>query len=149
MNNHPAITIFTVDVIRYGVPLEPIPGLATSNALRSALAGWAKTLATEVAEDGVTVNVVMPGRFATPRTTTGRLGCCWSCGGRKRHHRPKPERNPDKTIWEPQEFGEVVTFLASDEASMLQAPPCLSMVGSAMRCCAPLVLIRPVVTVNV
>lgn len=48
---------------------EPIPSLAASNALRSALAGWAKTLANEVAGDGITVNVVMPGRFATERTT--------------------------------------------------------------------------------
>ena len=48
---------------------EPIPGLTASNALRSALAGWAKTLAIEVAEDSVTVNVVMPVRFATAHTT--------------------------------------------------------------------------------
>jgi 3-oxoacyl-[acyl-carrier protein] reductase len=48
---------------------EPIPGLTASNAMRPALAGWAKTLAGEVARDGVTVNVLMPGRIATDRTT--------------------------------------------------------------------------------
>lgn len=47
---------------------EPIPGLTASNALRAALAGWAKTLAREVAADGVTVNLLLPGRFATERT---------------------------------------------------------------------------------
>lgn len=47
---------------------EPIPGLVASNALRAALAGWAKTLAGEVAADGITVNLLLPGRFATQRT---------------------------------------------------------------------------------
>ena len=47
---------------------EPIPGLTASNALRSAVAGWMKTLATEVAGDGVTVNMLLPGRLATDRT---------------------------------------------------------------------------------
>jgi 3-oxoacyl-[acyl-carrier protein] reductase len=46
---------------------EPIPGLALSNTLRAALAGYLKTLAGEVAAEGVTVNMVLPGRFATPR----------------------------------------------------------------------------------
>ncbi|OZI34095.1 3-oxoacyl-ACP reductase [Bordetella genomosp. 10] len=47
--------------------VAPIPNLAVSNALRLALVGWSKTLAREVASDGVTVNVVVPGRVATPR----------------------------------------------------------------------------------
>lgn len=47
---------------------EPIPGLTASNALRSALAGWMKTLAGEVAAEGVTVNMLLPGRLATDRT---------------------------------------------------------------------------------
>jgi 3-oxoacyl-[acyl-carrier protein] reductase len=48
----------------------PIPNLAVSNGLRSALVGWSKTLAREVARDGVNVNVVVPGRIAT-----GRVRC--------------------------------------------------------------------------
>lgn len=47
---------------------EPIPGLTASNALRSAVAGWLKTLAGEVAADGVTANMLLPGRLATDRT---------------------------------------------------------------------------------
>lgn len=47
---------------------EPIPGLVLSSALRAALANWGKTLAAEVAADGVTVNTLMPGRFWTERT---------------------------------------------------------------------------------
>ena len=45
----------------------PLPNLALSNLGRSALAGYLKTLAAEVAADGVTVNMVLPGRIATDR----------------------------------------------------------------------------------
>jgi 3-oxoacyl-[acyl-carrier protein] reductase len=47
--------------------ITPIPNLAFSNALRLSLVGWSKTLATEVAANGITVNVVVPGRIATGR----------------------------------------------------------------------------------
>ena len=47
--------------------LAPIPNLGLSNTLRSALVGWSKTLASEVAADGITVNIVIPGRIATGR----------------------------------------------------------------------------------
>jgi 3-oxoacyl-[acyl-carrier protein] reductase len=53
-------------VVSSGV-IQPIPNLGISNALRSALVGWAKTLAGEVASDGITVNCVAPGRVATDR----------------------------------------------------------------------------------
>ena len=46
---------------------EPIPGLALSNSHRPGLIGFLKTLAREVAADGVTVNDVATGRFATDR----------------------------------------------------------------------------------
>ena len=47
--------------------VQPIPTLAISNTLRASLVTFSKTLATEVAADGVTVNVVLPGRIATER----------------------------------------------------------------------------------
>src|SRR5580692_3944767 len=47
---------------------QPIPGLGVSNAIRGAVAQWAKTLAGEVARFGITVNNVLPGA-----TDTGRL----------------------------------------------------------------------------
>ena len=46
---------------------EPIPQLALSNAHRMATVGLFKTLATEVAGEGITVNTVATGRFATER----------------------------------------------------------------------------------
>lgn len=47
--------------------VQPIPNLGISNALRAALIGWSKTLAAEVAADGVTVNTILPGRIHTER----------------------------------------------------------------------------------
>ncbi|MGW2936854.1 SDR family oxidoreductase [Streptomyces sp. NPDC001156] len=46
---------------------EPLLGLVLSNAGRAALAAYLKTLAAEVAADGVTVNLLLPGRIATDR----------------------------------------------------------------------------------
>jgi len=45
----------------------PLPGLVLSNVARAGLAGYLKTLAGEVAADGVTVNMLLPGRFDTDR----------------------------------------------------------------------------------
>jgi 3-oxoacyl-[acyl-carrier protein] reductase len=45
----------------------PLPNLALSNLGRAALAGYLKTIAAEVAADGVTVNLLLPGRIATDR----------------------------------------------------------------------------------
>ena len=47
--------------------IQPIPHLTISNVLRSALVGWSKTLSTELAADGITVNMVLPGRIHTER----------------------------------------------------------------------------------
>jgi 3-oxoacyl-[acyl-carrier protein] reductase len=48
--------------------LSPIPNLALSNTLRASLHSWSKTLAAEVGRDGVTSNIIVPGRIATART---------------------------------------------------------------------------------
>ena len=47
--------------------VAPIPNCRASNALRMALVGWSKTLSREVGSDGITANVVLPGRIATQR----------------------------------------------------------------------------------
>ena len=47
--------------------VQPIPGLAISNVLRPSLVAWSKTLANEVAKDGVTVNTILPGKILTER----------------------------------------------------------------------------------
>ncbi|MGA2567248.1 MAG: SDR family oxidoreductase [Pseudolabrys sp.] len=53
-------------VVSSGV-MQPIPILAISNSLRAAVVGWSKTLSGEVAADGVTVNILVPGRIDTER----------------------------------------------------------------------------------
>src|SRR6202045_4644269 len=47
--------------------VAPIPNLGLSNSLRLALVGWSKTLAREGARDGITANIILPGRIATER----------------------------------------------------------------------------------
>ena len=46
---------------------QPIPDLGVSNTIRSAVANWAKTLATEVGRFGITVNNILPGFTDTAR----------------------------------------------------------------------------------
>jgi 3-oxoacyl-[acyl-carrier protein] reductase len=53
-------------VVSSGV-VQPIPILGVSNTLRNALVSWSKTLANEVAGDGVTSNILIPGRIDTER----------------------------------------------------------------------------------
>ena len=53
-------------VVSSGV-VQPIPILGVSNTLRNALVAWSKTLSMEVAKEGVTVNVLVPGRIDTER----------------------------------------------------------------------------------
>ena len=48
--------------------LSPIPNLGLSNTLRASLHSWSKTIADEVGRDGVTSNVIVPGRIETART---------------------------------------------------------------------------------
>ncbi|GGK50378.1 SDR family oxidoreductase [Salinarimonas ramus] len=98
--------------------IQPIPNLAMSNTLRSALVGWSKTLASEVAKDGVTVNVVLPGRIRTDRT--GEL----DAANAKRLGKSVEEVEAAATAAIPagrygnvEEFADVVAFLASTRAS--------------------------------
>ena len=47
--------------------VQPIAHLGISNTLRASLLTWAKSMASEVAADGVTVNTILPGRIHTDR----------------------------------------------------------------------------------
>lgn len=53
-------------VVSSGI-IQPIPVLAISNSLRASLVSWSKTLSDEIAADGVTANILMPGRIDTER----------------------------------------------------------------------------------
>jgi 3-oxoacyl-[acyl-carrier protein] reductase len=104
-------------VISSGV-IQPIPNLAVSNALRAAVVGWAKTLAGEVAGDGVTVNCVAPGRIATQRVAELDAARASREGiSRDEVERQSRESIPVGRYGEPAEFAAVATFLAGNRSS--------------------------------
>ncbi|RZU31008.1 SDR family oxidoreductase [Blastococcus saxobsidens] len=100
--------------------VAPIPNLGISNTLRSALVAWSKTLAGEVGRDGVTSNIVLPGRIATSRVVA------------LDHARSEREGRPVEDVTaqsiatipigrygSPEEYGDAVAFLASERASYI------------------------------
>jgi 3-oxoacyl-[acyl-carrier protein] reductase len=97
---------------------QPMPTLMLSNSLRSATTAWSKTLADQVAADGITVNTVAPGRISTERLRQIDADAAERTG----RTREEVEREVLKTLpmgryGEPAEFGAVVAFLASEAAS--------------------------------
>ena len=100
--------------------VAPIPNLGISNALRLSLVGWSKTLAREVGRDGVTANIILPGRIATDRIKF------LDETKAKREGRPVEDVIAESTgsiplgrYGRPEEYGDVVAFLASDRAGYL------------------------------
>jgi 3-oxoacyl-[acyl-carrier protein] reductase len=97
---------------------QPQPGLVLSNALRAAVTGYLKSLADEVAAEGVTVNTVCPGYTATDRlrvlagnvaeregVTIEEVFARWAA------------HNPIGRLLRPEEVAAAVAFLCSNEAS--------------------------------
>ena len=100
--------------------ISPIPNLAISNALRLSLVGWSKTLAREVGKDGITANIVVPGRIATARVA-------FLDGAKaKREGRSVEDVAAESAATiplgrygKPEEYADVVTFLASERAAYI------------------------------
>jgi 3-oxoacyl-[acyl-carrier protein] reductase len=106
-------------VVSSGV-IQPIPNLALSNALRSALVGWAKTLASEVAGDGVTVNCLAPGRIATDRIVEFDQARAKRDGTSEEQARKASLVTiPAGRYGEADEFAAMAAFLASPKASYM------------------------------
>ncbi len=91
---------------------EPIAGLALSNAHRMATVGLFKTLATEIAGDGVTVNTIATGKFATDR-----LAAMYGSLDAAAEHASKEV--PAGRLGTPDEYGDLVAFICSERASYL------------------------------
>jgi 3-oxoacyl-[acyl-carrier protein] reductase len=88
---------------------QPIPTLILSNTARAGVTGFLKTVAREVAHDGVTVNSVQPGLHLTGRVTQlyGNTPDAAAMG------------IPAGVMGDPDDFGHVVTFLCSDHAKFV------------------------------
>ena len=100
--------------------VAPIPNLGMSNALRLSLVGWSKTLAREVGRDGITANIILPGRIATDRIKF------LDEAKAKREGRSVEDVSAESTgtiplgrYGKPEEYADVVTFLASERAAYL------------------------------
>ena len=97
---------------------QPIEGLVLSNALRAAVTGLSRTLANELASDNILVNCVAPGYTRTDRVielaeaSAAREGTTPDAVQRRIE-----EKIPLGRMAAPEEFAEVVAFLASDRAS--------------------------------
>lgn len=98
--------------------VEPVATLGLSNTLRSALVGWSKTLAGEVARDGITANLLLPGHIATDR-----VAFLDDAAAQRRGIDVETVQNekrafiPAGRYGTPAEFGAVAAFLASVQAA--------------------------------
>ena len=100
--------------------VQPIPNLGISNTLRASLVGWSKTVAAEVAADGVTVNVIVPGRIKTRRVDELDAKAAERQGKSVDEVvRASLATIPAGRYGQPEEFASVVTFLASRPASYI------------------------------
>ena len=91
---------------------EPIPGLNLSNSHRMAAVGFLKTLSHEVAADGITVNTVATGRFATERLAD-------ASGSLDGAEEAAKQEVPAARLGRPEEYGDLVAFLCSERAAYI------------------------------
>ena len=109
-----------VNITSYVVK-QPLPNLVLSNAVRLAVVGLAKTLATELAPDNILVNTVCPGPIETDRLTS----LTRAYADREKISYEDAERRmwtaqvPLGRLGQPEEFASVVVFLASPRASFV------------------------------
>lgn len=100
--------------------VAPIANLGLSNTARLSLLGWSKTLAKDVARDGVTVNVLVPGRIGTART---RFLDGVKASREQRDvslvELESAASIPVGRYGRPEEYADVATFLASEKASYI------------------------------
>lgn len=99
---------------------QPVDGLILSNTVRAAVTGFARTLANEVARDGITVNSVMPGYTRTERLVHLAEHNATTRGTSVAEAYAQWEREiPMARLGEPDELAALIAFLASARASYI------------------------------
>ena len=90
---------------------EPLPSLMLSNTHRAAMLAGFKTLARQLAADGITVNSILPGRFATERL--------YELSGGQEEAEASGQEVPAGRLGTPEEFGTAAAFLCSEQAGYI------------------------------
>jgi len=99
---------------------QVIPGLGVSNTIRGAVAQWAKTMALELGEFGITVNNVLPGYTATNRLQSLAESKAKTMGVTSEYINETWKGNTSlKRLGKPEEIASVVAFLASESSSYI------------------------------
>lgn len=99
---------------------QPVDGLLLSNSLRAGLTGFARTLANEVAPDGITVNNVLPGYTRTERLEHLVEFMAEKQGVSVDDFRGTWEKEiPMGRLGDPRELAATIAFLASERASYI------------------------------
>ena len=108
-----------VNIISTSVKV-PIPNLGVSNTVRGAMASWAKTLATELGEHGITVNNILPGFINTARIDSLISGKSKNSGKSQEEVRAEMEMSiPARRFGEPDEIADYAAFLCSPSGAYI------------------------------
>jgi 3-oxoacyl-[acyl-carrier protein] reductase len=99
---------------------QPVENLILSNALRAAVTGMARTLASETAPFGITVNNLLPGYTRTERLTELADATAARGGGTSKEFYARLETEiPARRLGEPRELAALAAFLASERAGYI------------------------------
>lgn len=99
---------------------QPVENLILSNSLRAGVTGFARTLANEVAADGITVNNILPGYTRTERVEELAQMMAEEQGITPAQFKAKWEQEiPMRRLGEPREFAALAAFLVSERAAYI------------------------------
>jgi 3-oxoacyl-[acyl-carrier protein] reductase len=98
---------------------EPVPGIDLSNGIRPGIAGLMKAIMPDLAADGITINLVLPGLFLTPRVSPGAGRSPEADQAIRAQLAPLAAAIPLGRLGEPFELGSLVAFLASQQAAYI------------------------------
>lgn len=100
--------------------IQPIPNLGLSNAIRASLVGWSKSLANDLAAEGITVNMLLPGRIHTERVDELDEAAAKRTGKSLKEAREAAKAAiPAGRYGTVAEFADTAAFLVSERASYI------------------------------